>query len=132
MKKYAERSEAKKKHRTIKRGPKKLNFGASKPGVGGARAPRPPPGSASAIKSTSSTWMNTRLRLQCTYYSGLCPECTTPVPGCGIETMTITVLSSSLIETRVSHPGENYYLSDCTYLNTEIQIRDNTFFGETV
>ena len=35
MKKYAERSKAKKKYRTIKRGPKKLNFGASKPGVGG-------------------------------------------------------------------------------------------------
>ena len=34
----------KKKYRTIKRGPKKLNFGASKPGVrGGARAPRAPP-----------------------------------------------------------------------------------------
>ena len=49
MKKYAERSEAKKKIQKIKRGPKKLNFGASKPGVkGGARAPRaPPPGSAS-------------------------------------------------------------------------------------
>ena len=45
MKKYAERSEAKKKNRTIKRGPKKLNFGASKPGVGGGRAPRAPPGS---------------------------------------------------------------------------------------
>ena len=41
MKKYAERSEAKKKHRTIKRGPKKLNFGASKPGVRGG--PGPPP-----------------------------------------------------------------------------------------
>ena len=37
----------KKKYRTIKRGPKKLNFGASKPGVRGARAPRAPPGSAS-------------------------------------------------------------------------------------
>ena len=47
MKKYAERSEAKKKTIKIKRGPKKLNFGASKPGVGGARAPRAPPGSAS-------------------------------------------------------------------------------------
>ena len=35
MKKYAERSEAKKKNIKIKRGPKKLNFGASKPGVGG-------------------------------------------------------------------------------------------------
>ena len=43
MKKYAERSEAKKNNRTIKRGPKKLNFGASKPGVGGTRAPRAPP-----------------------------------------------------------------------------------------
>ena len=32
----------KKKYRTIKRGPKKLNFGASKPGVGGVRAPRAP------------------------------------------------------------------------------------------
>ena len=43
MKKYAEQSEAKKKYRTIKRGPKKLNFGASKPGVrGGAWAPRAP------------------------------------------------------------------------------------------
>ena len=43
MKKYAERSEAKKKYIKIKRGPKKLNFGASKPGVGGgARAPRAP------------------------------------------------------------------------------------------
>ena len=47
MKKYAKRSEAKKKYIKIKRGPKKLNFGASKPGVGGARAPRAPPGSAS-------------------------------------------------------------------------------------
>ena len=46
MKKYAEWSEAKKKNRTIKRGPKKLNFGASKPGVGGA-----PPGSASGWPS---------------------------------------------------------------------------------
>ena len=44
MKKYAERSEAKKKYIKIKTGPKKLNFGASKPGVrGGARAPRAPP-----------------------------------------------------------------------------------------
>ena len=50
MKKYAERSEAKKKSIKIKRGPKKLNFGASKPGVrGGARAPRAPPGSASEL-----------------------------------------------------------------------------------
>ena len=49
MKKYAERSEAKKKTITIKRGPKKLNFGASKPGVGGGPGPLgPPPGSASA------------------------------------------------------------------------------------
>ena len=32
----------KKNNRTIKRGPKKLNFGASKPGVGGAQAPRAP------------------------------------------------------------------------------------------
>ena len=32
----------KKKYRTIKRGPKKLNFWASKPGVRGARAPRAP------------------------------------------------------------------------------------------
>ena len=31
-----------KKYRKIKEGPKKLNFGASKPGVGGARAPGPP------------------------------------------------------------------------------------------
>ena len=43
MKKYAKRSEAKKKYIKIKRGPKKLNFGASKPGSGGARAPRAPP-----------------------------------------------------------------------------------------
>ena len=48
MKKYAERSEAKKKTIKIKRGPKKLNFWASKPGVRGAQAPRAPPGSASA------------------------------------------------------------------------------------
>ena len=42
----------KKKYRTIKRGPKKLNFGASKPGV---RGPRPlgPPGSASALESAN-------------------------------------------------------------------------------
>ena len=47
MKKYAKRSEAKKKPRTIKRGPKKLNFGASKPGVRGGPGPLgPPPGSA--------------------------------------------------------------------------------------
>ena len=46
MKKYAERSEAKKKNRTIKRGPKKLNFGASKPGVRGG-----PPRSASVFIS---------------------------------------------------------------------------------
>ena len=40
MKKYAEQSEAKKrKYRTIKRGPIKLNFGASKPGVGGGLGP---------------------------------------------------------------------------------------------
>ena len=39
----------KKKYIKIKRGPKKLNFGASKPGVGGARAPRAPPGSASLL-----------------------------------------------------------------------------------
>ena len=43
MKKYAERSEAKKNNRTIKRGPKKLNFGASKPGVGGGPGPLGPP-----------------------------------------------------------------------------------------
>ena len=49
MKKYAERSEAKKKTIKIKRGPKKLNFGASKPGVRGGPGPLgPPPGSASA------------------------------------------------------------------------------------
>ena len=48
MKKYAERSEAKKKYIKIKRGPKKLNFGASKPGVGGAR-PLGPPGSPSGF-----------------------------------------------------------------------------------
>ena len=41
-KKYAERSEAKKKYIKIKRGPKKLNFGASKPGVGGAGPLGPP------------------------------------------------------------------------------------------
>ena len=41
MKKYVERSEAKKNYRKIKGGPQKLNFGASKPGVGEAR-PRPP------------------------------------------------------------------------------------------
>ena len=52
MKKYAEQSEAKKKTIKIKRGPKKLNFGASKPGVrGGGRAP---PGSASVISSLVS------------------------------------------------------------------------------
>ena len=51
MKKYAEQSEAKKKPRTIKRGPKKLNFGASKPGVGGGPGPLgPPTGSASGIQ----------------------------------------------------------------------------------
>ena len=38
MKKYAEGSKAK-KYRKIKGGCQKLNFGASKPGVGGARAP---------------------------------------------------------------------------------------------
>ena len=43
MKKYAERSEAKKKNRTIKRGPKKLNFGASKPWVRGGPGPLGPP-----------------------------------------------------------------------------------------
>ena len=54
MKKYAERSEAKKKYIKIKRGPKKLNFGASKPGVrGGGPGPLgPPPGSA----SENATW----------------------------------------------------------------------------
>ena len=39
MKKYAEWSEAKKKYIKIKRGPKKLNFGASKPGVRGGPGP---------------------------------------------------------------------------------------------
>ena len=39
----------KKKNRTIKRGPKKLNFGASKPGVGGAGPLGPPSGSASVF-----------------------------------------------------------------------------------
>ena len=39
MKKYAERSEAKKKYIKIKREPKKLNFGASKPGVRGGLDP---------------------------------------------------------------------------------------------
>ena len=48
MKKYAERSEGKKKYIKIKRGPKKLNFGASKPGVRGGPGPLGPPGSASA------------------------------------------------------------------------------------
>ena len=43
MKKYAERSEAKKKTIKIKRGPKKLNFGASKPGVRGGPGPLGPP-----------------------------------------------------------------------------------------
>ena len=43
MKKYAERSEAKKKNIKIKRGPKKLNFGASKPGVRGGPGPQGPP-----------------------------------------------------------------------------------------
>ena len=48
MEKYAERSEAKKKYIKIKRGPKKFNFGASKPGVRGGPGPLgPPPGSAS-------------------------------------------------------------------------------------
>ena len=42
MKKYAERSKAKKKYIKIKRGPKKLNFGASKPGVRGGPGPWPP------------------------------------------------------------------------------------------
>ena len=42
MKKYAKRSEAKKKNIKFKRGPKKLNFRARKPGVRGARAPRAP------------------------------------------------------------------------------------------
>ena len=40
----------KKNNRTIKRGPKKLNFGASKPGVRGGPGPLgPPPGSASEV-----------------------------------------------------------------------------------
>ena len=40
---YTEWSEAKKKYRKIKEGPKNLNFGASKPGVReGARAPGAP------------------------------------------------------------------------------------------
>ena len=39
MKKYAEWSEGKKKYRKIKRGPKKLNLRASKPGVGGDPGP---------------------------------------------------------------------------------------------
>ena len=43
MKKYAEQSEAKKKTIKIKRGPKKLNFGASKSGVGGGPGPLGPP-----------------------------------------------------------------------------------------
>ena len=43
MKKYAEQSEAKKKYIKIKRGPKKLNFGASKPGVRGGPGPLGPP-----------------------------------------------------------------------------------------
>ena len=43
---YAEWSETK-KYRKIKEGPKKLNFGASKPGVGGPR-PQGPPGSTPA------------------------------------------------------------------------------------
>ena len=43
MKEYAERSEAKKKYIKIKRGPKKLNFGASKPGVRGGPEPLGPP-----------------------------------------------------------------------------------------
>ena len=43
MKKYAERSEAKKKYMKIKRGPKKLNFGASKPGVRRGPGPLGPP-----------------------------------------------------------------------------------------
>ena len=51
--KVCQQSEAKKKYIKIKRGPKKLNFGASKPGVrGGARAPRAPPGSAGAFMVT--------------------------------------------------------------------------------
>ena len=42
----------KKNYRTIKRGPKELNFGASKPGVRGGPGPLgPPPGSASATKT---------------------------------------------------------------------------------
>ena len=50
MKKYAERCEAKKNYRKIKGGPQKLNFGASKPWVGGGPGPQgPPPGSASAF-----------------------------------------------------------------------------------
>ena len=39
MKKYAERSKVKKKYIKIKRGPKKFNFGASKPGVRGDPGP---------------------------------------------------------------------------------------------
>ena len=54
MKKYAEQSEAKKKYIKIKRGPKKLNFGASNLGSGGARAPRAPPGSASDLLTFES------------------------------------------------------------------------------
>ena len=51
MKKYAEQSEAKKtKTEQLKEDLKKLNFGGLKTwGQGGARAPRAPPGSASAL-----------------------------------------------------------------------------------
>ena len=54
---YTEQSEAKKKYIKIKREPKKLNFGALKPGVRGA-----PPGSASAKMSNMYS-----------VYSGLLP-----------------------------------------------------------
>ena len=57
---YADRSEAKKKYRNIKEGPKNLNFGASKPGVkGGTRTPGPPPpGSAPGYQSFNQAKYN--------------------------------------------------------------------------
>ena len=70
MKKYAERSEAKKKYIKIKRGPKKLNFGASKPGVRGGPGPLgPPPGSASdtAVWDITADRITTLQTTSCTF-----------------------------------------------------------------
>ena len=58
----------KKTNRTIKRGPKKLNFGVSKPGVGGGRAPRAPPLDP-LVKKTINLLDNTT---KSTYYRRTC------------------------------------------------------------